>query len=105
MASQLILNLMNIMVRHYSEKVKRGISIMHNFEIKIYDRNSANTSNVEKFMDYCKYSLPKKKGLIFHVTPDGAMIQSKRQMLFQILKEIDKLSISVKTIKKAKIKD
>ena len=91
-----------MVVRYSSEKVKRGLSSMHKFEIKVCNRNSENTSNSEKFIDFCNDALPKKKGLIFYVTPNGAMIETSIQMLFQILNEIDKLSISVRTIKKAR---
>lgn len=87
----------------YSSKDdERDLSVMHNFKIIVCNRKSANGSDVEKFVKYCREVLPKKKGAILHVILNSVILKSNKQIVFQILNEIDKLNISVKTIKRAK---
>ncbi len=75
---------------------------MPKFEIRVCKCNSRKSNNIEKFKNYCKEALPKKKGAIFQVTHNGAMIETGKKMIFQILNELDKHSIPVRTIKKAR---
>jgi hypothetical protein len=42
----------------------------------------------EKFKNFCRDFLSKKKGTKFQVTPRGAMIEANKIILFKILREL-----------------
>jgi hypothetical protein len=75
---------------------------MYKFEIRVSRRNSKKISNIQKFKNYCRYTLPKKKGTRFQATPVSVMVETDKQTLFEILNELDKNSISVRTVKKTR---
>lgn len=74
---------------------------MHKFEIKVCRCYTKGRNNVRKFKSYCKNILPGKNGNILQLTPRSLMIECDKQTLFEILNELDKSSIPVRTVKKA----
>jgi hypothetical protein len=77
---------------------------MPRLEIKVCQFSPEKNNNMEKFNKFCRDSLSKKKGTKFQVIPGGAMIEANKIILFKILRELDKYSVPVRTIKKAAAK-
>lgn len=74
---------------------------MPKFEIRVCRCNSKKINNIKRFNNYCRDTLPKKNGTIIQVTPGSLMIETDKQILFEILNELDKYSIPVRTEKMA----
>jgi len=74
---------------------------MPKIEIKVCNLNQEKNHNMDKLKKFCWDSLSKKKGTKFQVISSGAIIEANKIKLFQIMRELDKYSIPVRTIKKA----
>jgi hypothetical protein len=75
---------------------------MPKFEIRVCQCNTEKSNNLRKFSNYCRDILPKKNGTILQLTSSSLMIESDKQILFEILDELDKNSIPVITKKIAR---
>lgn len=74
---------------------------MPKFEIRVCRCNSKKSNNIKRFNNYYREVLSKKNGTIIQVTPGSLMIETDKQILFEILNELDKYSIPVRTEKMA----
>jgi len=81
-----------------------GSLIMPRLEIQVCQFGPGKNNNMEKFKKFYKDSLSRIKGTKFQATPRGAIIEANKIILFKILREIDKYSVPVRTIKKAAAK-
>lgn len=80
-------------------ETRDGVTNLCKFEIRVCRRNSKEKNITKKFNNFCKDVLSNKMGTMVQVTSDSIMIETDKQTVFEILNELDKYSIPVRTEK------